>query len=46
MTQSIIPSEVYNSVCKAVGCFAIVESEIRILVGKFGTYSIVPKTME
>jgi len=36
MSKSTIPSEVYNNVCEAVGCFAIAESEVKIPVGKLG----------
>jgi hypothetical protein len=36
MTQNNIPSELYNSICEAVGCFAIAESEVRIPVGNLG----------
>jgi hypothetical protein len=36
MTQSKLPSELYNNICEAIGCFAIAESEVKIPVGKFG----------
>ena len=40
MVQQAIDSEVYNSVCEAVGCFAEVETEIAISVGTKGTISL------
>jgi hypothetical protein len=36
MTENTIPSELYDSTCEAVGCFAIAEGQVRIPVGELG----------
>jgi hypothetical protein len=40
MSENIIPTEIYNVICEAYGCYAKATTEISVKVGELGTISL------
>jgi hypothetical protein len=40
MSENTIPSEIYNVICEAYGCYAKATTEISVKVGQQGTISL------
>ena len=40
MSENTIPTEIYNVICEAYGCYAKATTEISVKVGQQGTISL------